>query len=352
MHRSIFTHRYEEVISLENFLEAWREFTTGKRSRADVQEFERNLMENLISLHDRLATMTYQHAPYEAFTINDPKTRNIHKASVTDRVLHAALYRKLYPFFDRTFIADAYSCRIGKGTHRALDQFRRFACEVSQNHRKTAWVLKCDVRKFFPSIDQRILLEIVDGYIADKRIVSLLAAIVRSFHSGIEGIGLPLGNLTSQLLANVYLNVLDQFVKHRLKAERYIRYADDFVLFSHDKEYLECVLPALHYFLWQRLRLRLHPDKVFIETVASGVDFLGWVHFPDHRIVRPATRRRMMQRVSEHPTEETLQSYLGLMKHGNTLGLRDEIKRLQWLHADSDNDMARRYDDSDDILGN
>jgi retron-type reverse transcriptase len=318
MGRILFGHRYNEIISLENLLEAWQEFVRGKRSRSDVQEFELHLMEHLFSLHKHLAKMTYRHSPYQAFVISDPKTRSIHKASVTDRVLHRALYRKLYPFFDRTFISDSFSCRIGKGTHLALERFTRLARQVSMNHHKTVWVLKCDVRKFFASIDQRILIRIVDPYIADKRIVRPLETIVRSFSSSTEGIGLPLGNLTSQLFANVYMNVFDQFMKQHLRVKHYIRYADDFVILSREREYLERLLPILEKFLWQVLHLRLHPEKIELRTVASGVDFLGWVHFSDHRVLRTTTKRRMLKAMRHGATEAAAASSCGLLKYGNT----------------------------------
>ena len=318
----LFEHSYDEMISMENLLEAWQEFVKGKRSRTDVQEFEQDLMHNLFSLYERLKTETYHHAAYVAFTVSDPKTRRIHKASVADRVLHRALYRKLYPFFDRTFIADSFSCRIGKGTHKALDRFGRMARRVSKNHRRTVWVLKGDIRKFFASVDQRILLETLDRRITDKRIVRLLWIILGSFSSGTSGIGLPLGNLTSQLFANAYMDALDQFVKHRLHARHYIRYADDFVIFSDERRYLERLLPMVDDFLRCALGLRLHPKKVEIRTVASGVDFLGWVHFFDHRVLRTATKRRMLKVIGGGTSSASLASYIGLLKHGNTITLR------------------------------
>src|SRR3989344_1016069 len=162
---------YTNIISFENLLEAWKEFVCGKRSRKDVQEFERNLMQNIIKLHKDLSTKTYKHSAYHAFNISDPKPRNIHKATVRDRLLHYALYRKLYPLFDKTFIAYSYSCRVGKGMHKALDTFRSFSFQVSKNHTKTVWVLKCDIRKFFASIDHTKLNEILLEYISDTDII-------------------------------------------------------------------------------------------------------------------------------------------------------------------------------------
>lgn len=324
---------YDDVICLENLLDAWREFLCGKRSRRDVQVFELNLMGNIISLHRDLAAKQYIHSPYTAFNISDPKPRNIHKAIVRDRLLHHAIYRILYSFFDSKFISDSYSCRVGKGTHKAMDQFQVYGYKVSKNHLRTAWVLKCDIRKFFASIDHNILLAILERSIPDKDIIQLLSRIIGSFHSTREGVGLPLGNLTSQLLVNIYMNEFDQFVKHSLKAKWYVRYADDFIILSENKEWLEQLLVGIREFLWQKLRLELHPNKVSIKTFASGVDFLGWVHFPDHRVIRSATKRRMMRRGQESPSNESIQSYLGFLSHGNAGKATREFLRIFCYHS-------------------
>lgn len=284
-------------------------------------------MANIISLHTDLAAKTYGHAPYEAFKISDPKPRDIHKACVRDRLLHHALHRELSPFFARTFIADSYSCQIGKGMHKALRRFETFARIVSRNNSRTVWVLKCDIRKFFANIDHAVLVGIVERYIPDADIMCLLAHIVDSFNSGKAGVGLPLGNLTSQLLVNIYMNEFDRFMKHTLKARHYIRYADDFVVLSSDREHLKSVLLLMQDFLRMRLKLSMHPDKVSIRTVASGVDFLGWVHFPDHRVLRTVTKRRMFRNIRRRRGDSaTVQSYLGLLRHGNGKKLSDAIQ--------------------------
>ncbi len=307
-------------------LEAWREFASGKRQRVDVQEFEEHLMDNILKLRDDLVRGTYQHSDYWAFKINDPKPRDIHKASVRDRLLHHALYRVLYPFFDRTFITDSYSCRLGKGTHKAIGRFRAFGRKVSGNDTRTCWVLKCDIRKFFASIDQRVLLVVLQQYLSDERTVGLLRNVIESFHSTASGKGLPLGNLTSQLLVNIYMNEFDQFIKHKLKEKFYIRYADDFTFLSHDREALTHLLPHIEAFLQNKLRITLHPDKVFIKTLSSGVDFLGWVHFPNHRVLRTSTKRRMLKKLGENPKPETIASYRGMLLHGNAHKLLASIK--------------------------
>lgn len=319
-------HIYHNIISVENLLASWQEFLQGKRKRKDVAEFSLHFMDNIVALHQELYNKTYQHGPYQAFKINDPKPRDIHKASVRDRLVHHAIYRVLYPYFDRKFIFDSYSCRRDKGTHRAMNQFRKFSRKVSRNNTRTAWILKCDIRKFFANIDHGILINILERRIKDSDVVRLLKEIIGSFHTKDKfGAGLPLGNLTSQLLVNIYMNELDYFLKRRLKAKYYIRYADDFVILHENKQYLTNLLPKISLFLEAQLKLSLHPDKVFIKTIASGTDFLGWVHFPHHRILRTTTRRRVFKKLSKNTSDETSASYLGLLGHGNTYKLKKEL---------------------------
>ncbi len=322
--RKVFDYKYEDIISVGNLLQAWREFRSGKKSKKDVQEFEFNLMGNIFNLHSDLKSRIYSHGNYEAFKINDPKPRDIHKACVRDRVLHHAIYRKLYPFYDTTFVADSYSCRINKGTHKAVKRFEVFTRKVSGNYTKQCWVLKCDIKKFFASVDQEILLNILEKRIIDKNILNLLKNIIQSFNSGTEGKGLPLGNLTSQLLVNIYMNEFDQFVKHNLKTKYYIRYADDFVFISGDKLELESTRQKCEAFLTRVLKLSMHPDKVFIKTIYSGVDFLGWVHFARHRVLRTTTKKRLFRKLNTR----NISSYLGILWHGNAYKIWEQINRL------------------------
>ncbi len=320
---------------MENLLEAWQEFIRGKKAKKDVQEFQRNLMTNIISLHNDLASKTYEHSLYEAFNLSDPKPRNIHKAKVRDRLLHHALYRKLYPFFDKNFINDSYSCRFGKGTHAAQKRFTFFSRKASENHTKTIWVLKCDIKKFFASIDHICLTRILNRYIVDNDLLWLLGKIIQSFESTGKGKGLPLGNLTSQLLVNIYMNEFDQYIKHILKQKYYIRYADDFVFISQDKTELINLLPKIQNFLFEKVSLIIHPKKVSLKAFASGIDFLGWVHFPDHRVLRTASKRRMFAKVknakqntSIEEYQAIVQSYIGLLRHGNTEKLKTKLSTL------------------------
>jgi len=307
-------------------LEAWKEFIKGKRNRKDVQKFGIHLMDNILTLHHDLIHKTYTHSPYEHFKISDPKPRDIHKAKVRDRLLHHAIYRILYPYFDSKFIYDSYSCRLNKGTHRAINRFRRFVWKVSKNNTKQCFILKCDIKRFFASIDHNILISILKRHISDTDTIWLLNQIISSFYSIEVGKGLPLGNLTSQLLVNIYMNEFDQYIKHILKIKYYIRYADDFIILYKDKEYLLEILHKINIFLSQQLSLHLHPNKVFIETISSGIDFLGWIHFPNHRILRTSTKKRMFRNLKNKPKPETIQSYLGLLRHGDTFKLKRKIQ--------------------------
>ncbi len=326
---------YDNIISLDNLLGAWEEFLYGKRKRKDVQVFQYDLMNNIFELHNDLKNKSYIHGCYEALTISDPKPRNIHKACVRDRLLHHAIYRHLYPFFDHKFIYHSYSCRRNKGTHKALTAFTKMASKVSANDTKICWVLKCDIKKFFASIDHQILLGILHKHISDNDIHWLLGQVVNSFQT-CPAKGLPLGNLTSQLLVNVYMNEFDQFTKHTIKAKYYIRYADDFVVLSQDKNYLLDTLQSMRTFLSDRLALQLHPKKVSVETLSSGVDFLGWVHFSHHWVLRTSTKRRVKKGMSGQDQQSpAVQSYLGLLKHGNTYELKISLAKITLFFYDS-----------------
>lgn len=327
--------RFERIISIDNLLYAWREFVKGKRSKADIQVFGLHLMDNLLDLRHDLSSRTYQHGGYKHFKISDPKPRDIHKASVRDRLVHHSVHRVLYPYFDRKFISDSYSCRLGKGTHRAMNRFRTFAFNASQNHTRTCWVLKCDIKKFFASIDHAILKEILAKHIKDQNTLWLLDNLIDSFvttdsvliYQDISPKGLPLGNLTSQLLVNIYMNEFDQFIKHTLKIKYYVRYADDFVILSPAKQQLENYMPLIKNFLETSLKLTLHPTKCFTKTFASGVDFLGWVHFPDHRVLRTSTKRRMLRHsaIGTPTSWARLGSYAGMLSHGNGYKLGKKV---------------------------
>ena len=299
---------------------AWREFRRGKRKKREVQEFEFNLEDNLFELHQKLANKTYRHSNYTSFYVRDPKLRHIHKATVRDRILHHAVFRILYPTFDRSFIYDSYSCRLGKGTHRAMARLEKLAKRLSENYRRNIFALKCDIKKFFDSVDQSILFELIQKKIKDDGALWLINKIIKSFLKE-QNKGLPLGNVTSQLFANIYLNEFDQFIKHKLKVKHYFRYTDDFIILHQDEDYLKGLLPTIAKFLREKLKLNLHPNKVTIKKLRQGIDFLGYVILPYHRVLRTKTKRRILRKVSEN----NLQSYLGVLKHCDGYKIKQSI---------------------------
>jgi len=170
-----------QIISLENLFLSWKEFRRGKTKKIDVQEFAKNFEDNLFALHESLKNKTYRHSNYTSFYITDPKLRHIHKACVKDRIIHHAIYRVLYPIFDKTFIFDSYSCRLNKGTHRAVDRLEDFTRIVSENYRGTCFALKCDIKSFFDSVDHHILFELIKKKVTDEDILRLLWNIISSF---------------------------------------------------------------------------------------------------------------------------------------------------------------------------
>lgn len=311
---------------------AWDEFKKGKRNRPDVQQFEYNLENNIFKLHHKLKTQTYSHFNYTSFSICDPKSRKIHKARVKDRILHHTIFRIFYPIFDSIFVLDSYSCRIRKGTHKAINRLQKFARKVSKNNTENCYVLKCDIRKFFGSVNQDILIDLIKKKIKDNNTIWIVEKIIKSFNKG-----LPLGNITSQLFANIYLNELDQFIKQKLKIKYYIRYCDDFIILDTNEEYLKKIIYQIDNFLKEKLKLSLHKDKIIIRKYHPGIDFLGYVSFSHHRVLRTKTRRRMFKKINqkiialeqskitEESFSQTIQSYFGILKHCNGYKLKKEI---------------------------
>lgn len=318
---------FEKIISLENLFSAWEEFKKGKRNKKDVMAFEYQLEENIFHLHKELRTRTYTHGAYTDFFIQDPKQRHIHKALVRDRIVHHALFSVLYPLFDPTFIYDSYACRKKKGTHKGINRLRQFLRKASDNNTKECVILKCDVKKFFASVNHEVLISLIAKRIKDERTMWLIKEIIESFPRGI-----PIGNLTSQLFANVYMNELDQFVKHTLKIRYYMRYNDDFVMVSNLRDELENWLLQIRHFLSEKLKLELHPNKIVLRTYPQGIDFLGYVQFPHYRVLRTKTKWRILKKISQGTGEQSLHSYLGVLSHANTHTLSELIKNLFWFN--------------------
>jgi len=343
----IYRDLFDLIISPESLFSAWDVFKKGKQSKLDVQRFEWNLEENIFKLHRDLKDKIYKHGDYQGFYISDPKQRHIHKAIVRDRVLHHAVFSVLNPIFEPTFISNSFSCRIGKGTHKGIDILDKALKQISSNNFKPCFALKCDIKKFFETIDHKILLNIIRKRIKDANALWLLEEIIESFISRysilFERKGLPIGNLTSQLFANIYLNEFDQFVKHKLRIKNYIRYTDDFIIVADNKRHLGSLIAPLRSFLSGKLALELHPKKVTIRKFHQGIDFLGYIVLPRHRLLRTKTRQRIFRKlkkrveeykmgvISKQTLEQSLQSYLGVLSHANTYKLGQELKNQFWF---------------------
>ncbi len=340
---------YPELISSANLFQAWDEFRKGKRKKFDVQIFERNLEDNLFNLSESLKNKTYKHGNYQSFFVHDPKKRHIHKAEVKDRVVHHLLYNFLYPLFNSTFIHDSYSCRLEKGTHKAVLRLEKFTRIVSKNYTKPCWALKLDIKKFFASINHEILKELLRKKIKDEDILWLLGEVIDSFALGskaspCEARGIPLGNLTSQVFANIYMSELDQFIKHKLKINYYLRYADDFLILSTSKNDFNRLIKLIAQFLADKLKLELHPKKIIFRNLNWGIDFLGYIVLPHYILPRTKTKRRMFQKLKmkmqDENFQQSLQSYLGYLSHANTHKLQEQI-----LTSFSRNDKLMGYPD-------
>jgi RNA-directed DNA polymerase len=349
-----YKHLYPQICSFENLLTAFYRARRHKPKTPEMCAFEFNLEEHLFALQEELQNQTYQPGGYHHFYIFEPKKRKVSAAPFRDRVVHHALCNVIEPIFERRFIYDSYACRVGKGTHRALARAQALL-------RRNTYVFHGDILKFFPSIDHQILLEILGRHIADAAVMDLIRRILASG----EGVladeypmqwfpgddlltpltrprGLPIGNLTSQFWANVYLNELDTFVKHTLHWRDYVRYMDDFLVFGDDKAELHRVRQAIVDFL-QTLRLSLHPRKQRVYPVHTGMDFVGFVSFP-HRVklrrdnVRRFTRRlRRFQRayaageITREQIEQSLQSWIAHSRYADSYRLRCRlISRCVW----------------------
>ena|SRR3989344_2544098 len=341
----VFSHIYNKVISLENLFQAWNEFKRGKRRKSDVGYFERHLEDNIFKLRNELINKTYHHSVYTGFYIKDPKIRHIHKAMVRDRIVHHALFKVLTPIFEATFIADSYSSRVDYGTHKGFEKLVTYARKVSKNYTRDCWALKCDIKKFFHSLDHQILLSIIKTKIDDPEMVWLLKELVESYETA-PGKGVPIGNLTSQLFANIYLNKLDQFIKHQLKVKYYLRYADDFIILNENKNNCYYYIRILINFLGNNLKLRLHPNKILIRKLSWGIDFVGYVVLPHHQVLRTKTKRRILKKIKEKINQyrsgqinleslgQSTQSYFGILKHANTYKLKQDLSNniFFWLN--------------------
>jgi retron-type reverse transcriptase len=336
---------WSDVIEFQNLLAAARQAQRGKRFRDNVLHFNYHLEAELIQLQTQLQTKTYHPGTYKTFHVKEPKVRLISAAPYRDRVVHHALCNVIMPIFEQTFIHDSYANRVGFGSHRALKRFTQFA-------RSSPYVLQCDIRKYFPSIDHEILKQIIRRKIKCPDTLWLIDIIIDGSNEQEPVIdyflgddllttlkrrkGLPIGNLTSQFFANIYLNGFDHFVKEQLRVDQYLRYVDDFALFSNDRNFLADARPALEDFL-ATLRLTIHPIKSQLFQTRIAPTFVGFRIFPDHIQVKSAhlkqaryRLRRLKKRYAanqitfEHLTQ-SIQSWAAHLKHADTWHLRQDI---------------------------
>ena len=340
-------HLFEQVVDLANLIHAYRKARRRKRCRDYVLAFDRDREENLVALCDALAAGTYGPGKYHNFYIHEPKRRLVSAAPFVDRIVHHAIVNVIEPIFDRGFIDDTYACRRGRGTHLAVDRCHAFV-------KRFPYYLKGDVLKFFPCVDHAILLGLLRKRIADGRLMALIEALLdwgkdilaherpQSYFPGddllsvLRPAGLPIGNLTSQFFANIYLNPLDHFVKEELRVKGYVRYADDFVVFARDKAELWAWREAIEGQLGE-LRLRLHPHKTIVSKSDCGVKFLGFKLYPNgRRLLRDSVKRfrRRLKRLSEEFGEgevdavrvgHSVQSWIAHVRYANSVGLRRQL---------------------------
>lgn len=336
---------WQQIITFENLLYASRNAQKGKRYRENVLKFNDNLENELLQLQSELTSKTYTPGAYRTFEIFEPKLRLISAAPYRDRVVHHALCDWIIPVFENTFIDDSYANRLGYGTHRAIRRFTHFA-------RSTRYVLQCDIRKYFPSIDHEILKCLIRRKLKCRDTLWLIDTVID--HSNFQKPvvnhfpgddlldplarrqGLPIGNLTSQFFANVYLNGFDHFVKETLKYKKYLRYVDDFALFSDDRDDLVFARREIEAYL-SKFTLKVHPIKSQIVATEHGVSFLGLRIFPEYiriqnaNIQRGRKRLRKLQKAYAHGeisakmVDQSVKSWVSHLEHADTWHLRQKI---------------------------
>lgn len=338
---------WPQIMSFENLLLAYRKARKGKRRSSAVAEFAFDLESSLLGLQQELRAGTYNPGEYRLFTIYERKPRLIAAAPFRDRVVHHAVLNLIEPPIDRRFIHDSYACRKKKGVHAAVGRYQAWAQHYP-------YVLKMDIEQYFPSIDHDILKEKLRRYIKDKSLLALLDRIIDSAPPALgrrsiayflgddlltplaRRSGLPIGNLTSQFFANLYLDGLDHYIKQQLGARAYVRYVDDLAVLGRDKQWLHEVKAAVA----ERMsleRLRLHPRKAHVYHTAHGIDFLGYQLFPFHRRLRSDNghgfRRRLLKMATGYHAgllqwddiNPRVQSWIGHAVHADTQGLRRAI---------------------------
>jgi len=338
---------YSQLCSYENLELAFKRARKGKTTKQYVIEFEANLEDNLKQLGYELENFTYSPSPLTIFIVKDPKTRKISASHFRDRVVHHALCNIIAPIFEKDFIYDSFANRKDKGTHPAIRRFEKFirkanfgySTHTQQINENTVggYVLKADIRRYFDSVNHEILLNMIQYKVEDKRIIWLIKTILKNHKTLITDRGMPLGNLTSQFFANVYLHELDLFVKHKLKAEYYIRYVDDFVILHRNRRVLEKWKNEIDGFLKEKLKIELHPEKSRIIPLKRGITFLGFRIFPKYRLLKKSNTIRIWKRLDKFKQKyekgemnraevvKSLEGWLAYAGFANSYNLRKKV---------------------------
>ncbi len=330
---------FDEIVSFENILDAAYQCRKGKTKVRATLEFFNNLEENVIQIQNELIWNMYQMSAYHHFYVFEPKRRLISAPHFKDRVVHRAIYNIIDPLFDKQYIHDSYACRKGKGTHKGADRAQAFIRKVEREHGKV-FALKADISRYFSSIDHYILKSIITAKIKCTRTKSILFYIIDNSPCDALGVGIPLGNLTSQIFANIYLNELDRFAKHKLKAKLYVRYMDDFIIIHHDKSQLHSWRKDIEMFLHQQLRLKTNSKtQVFPVAKKNGraLDFLGYRIYSTHRLLRKCTVKRIKAKLKKYRQQfadgdielsdikQSIQSWLGHASHADAHNLKKAL---------------------------
>ena len=333
-------HIIEKICTTKNVVKAYKKARKCKRYRPTVLKFETDRELNLIRVIADLRNVTYHAGTYFVFKVFEPKERLIMALPFYDRVIQHAIVNIIEPIFEKRFVFHSYACRKDKGAHAASDTLSRWLYNLQIKQGKKIYAIKADIHHYFQSIDHEVLKQEVRRYISDKAVLKLLDHIID--HNGIypDGVGIPVGNLTSQLFANVYLNILDHYIKHNLHVHYYIRYMDDFIILGEDPAELKELLQQINAFIEERLHLHLNP-KTTIIAAKNGVDFVGYRHFPAFRILRKGATRRIKKllhafatgEVDEELFDRSIESRIGHAKHADTFNLcaelRQEIKQTK-----------------------
>jgi len=315
-----YKHLYERIYSIPNLILAFKKARKGKTKKIYVIEFQKDFVNNINKLHEELKNRTYYPEPLKTFILRDPKTRKISKAEFRDRIVHHAIYNIIEPIFEKIFIYDSCANRLEKGNLFGLRRFDLFKRKVSENGRiikkyfndknyVAGFCLKADIKHYFQEVNHEVLIKAIYKKIKDIKVIDLIKKILENGKFK-NGVGMPLGNLTSQFFANVYLNELDYFVKHKLKAKYYIRYVDDFVILHNSKQQLVKWKEEINNFLKQELKLDLHPEKSKVIPLSKGIDFVGFRNFYHHILLRKRNIRKMIIKIEKYKNKQITQEKL------------------------------------------